>query len=238
MSQLKTKQMICDIHGDYQAEIIDFYGREIIKPCEQCAVIDEEQRLASEEREKSEKLREKLELMGISKRNYGVDLEKFIPVESQRLARSAAVKFVANFKEMSQKGQTLIYCGGVGTGKTMLVQAMIQSLEFGLYVRAIDISRNVRSTYSDRNISEIEAIKEFVNAKLLVIDEVGVQSQSESESLLITDIIDRRYAEMRPTVLCSNLDEGEMKNVLGERAWDRLKHNCFICPITGNSLRV
>ena len=34
--------------------------------------------------------------------------------------------------------------------------------------------------------------------------------------------MDRRYREMRPTILMTNLDKAEFKNAIGERVYDRL----------------
>jgi DNA replication protein DnaC len=55
--------------------------------------------------------------------------------------------------------------------------------------------------------------------------------------MLITDLIDRRYGELNPTVICSNLNEEQLSKFFGERAWDRLMQNGAIIPITGKSNR-
>ena len=107
-----------------------------------------------------------------------------------------AMVFVKEFDRMERESKTIIFNGGVGTGKTRLVQSMLQSLGFGEYVRAVDISRRVRATYSS-NESEISEVQKFVDCKCLVIDEVGIQGGTEKEENLITDIVDRRYGDMK-----------------------------------------
>lgn len=70
---------------------------------------------------------------------------------------------------------------------------------------------------------------------LLILDEVGVQFGSDTERLLLFDILNERYERRRPTILMSNLalDDAEeggrvvpgIKSYLGERVFDRLRED-------------
>jgi DNA replication protein DnaC len=46
---------------------------------------------------------------------------------------------------------------------------------------------------------------------------------TEAERLQLFEVIDRRYALSRPTVLLSNLVPGDIKAAVGERSYDRLR---------------
>lgn len=235
------QQSNCETHGEYTDEGIKPFSSIIWRGCVKCA----EERQAADDAQQAEiatfEAQQKRQAFyqdaGIMRRYQGLTLANFLPKPPQATAFKTASKFVDNFDAMARKGQTVIYNGSTGTGKTRLVQAMIQTLGFGEYIRAVDISRRVRATYSVSNQSEESAIKKFVDSKCLVIDEVGVQVGTESEKNLISDIIDRRYGDMRPTVICSNLDTKELSESFGERAWDRLSQNCIICPMKGESQR-
>jgi len=240
--QTENKQ-ICEIHGEYTAYEIRMMTRSIWSRCPKCS---------EEIREREQQKKRKIEQIsmekqkqdfyrksGIMRRYQGIKLANIQPYKSQVLPIRFARKFIDRFKEMSKEGKTLIFCGTLGTGKTMIVSAMIQTLGHGRYCRAIDIGREIRSSYTNinRNISEKEVINSFVSPEFLVIDEVGVNQGTENEQMLITDVIDRRYCEMKPTVICSNLNRSGLAIFLGASAWDRLMQNCMIIPMTGNSLR-
>lgn len=62
----------------------------------------------------------------------------------------------------------------------------------------------------------------FTATDLLILDEVGVQFGTDYEKVIITDIINRRYNDMRPTIILSNLDELELCDYLGARVMDRM----------------
>ncbi len=239
--ELGTEKHHCDFHGDYQSVGRKLLGRDLWSLCKKC---EEANRQKEVEKKKQEtELREKIRKekflanAGIIKRYWHLTLGEFNPTDSQAHAYKVARSFVDRFDEMAEKGQTVVFCGTIGTGKTRLVSAIIQSLGKGRYIRAVDISRTVRSTYTNNGQTEQDAIQSFVDPDLLVIDEAGLQQGTENEAMLISDVIDRRYGDMKPTIICSNLNEGELATVFGERAWDRLKQNCIICPVVGESLR-
>jgi len=57
---------------------------------------------------------------------------------------------------------------------------------------------------------------------LLVLDEVGVQFGTETENLVLFRILNRRYEDMKPTILVSNVEIGKLTEFVGERVIDRL----------------
>jgi DNA replication protein DnaC len=59
----------------------------------------------------------------------------------------------------------------------------------------------------------------------LIIDEVGMQFGSDTEKMIIFDIIDGRYNNMLPTILISNLELSEVKELIGDRSIDRLRED-------------
>jgi len=237
-SSLGVKTIVCDLHGEYESEGKSFGSIEFWSPCPECA--KELEKKENDEKNRAEKMaREKFyKKSGIVKRYWDLTLDSFEPKPNQEKAHKLAVQFCARFDEMEKRGQTLVFPGNVGTGKTRLASSIIQTLGFGQYVRAIDISRDVRATYTNSsNETEREVVQKYVDKKLLIIDEVGVQMGTDNERILLTDIIDRRYGDLHPTIICSNLNESQLVDVFGERAWSRLKQNYVICPIVGDDLR-
>lgn len=236
----ETKTQACDIHGEYESTSFGTSRNVYWSPCPTCS----QEREALQKRIEAEKeaqrqveiLNRRLDDMGVPKRYRGLSLDNYSPTKDQVRAHGSAISFVENFSV--DDSQVLILCGNTGTGKTRLASALMQTLDFGLYIRAIDISRQVRASYSKKDVSEIDVIDYFVSQQLLVIDELGVQRQTEDESMLITDLIDRRYADLKSTVIISNYNKTRMAEIFGARAWDRINQDAITEPMTGETLRV
>lgn len=241
VTELGQKQFVCPDHGEYTATGTLFMSNEVWTKCPAC---EHDEHIEAEQKEREARERRRLQALeqfyieaGIIRRYRGVTLSNFGANERQDKALGYAQRFIEQFDAMSEKGQNLMFCGDVGTGKTRLVSAMLQTLGKGRYIRAVDISRTIRASYDTREKTELQIIDELVTTPLLVIDEVGVQFGTANEHMVVSDLIDRRYGEMRPTVIVSNLSKAELSQVFGERAWDRLTQNCLICPILGPSQR-
>ncbi|MEG6719092.1 ATP-binding protein, partial [Pseudomonas aeruginosa] len=71
--------------------------------------------------------------------------------------------------------------------------------------------------------TELDALEELAGFDLLEIDELGAQSGTEFDLGLLHEVIDRRYREMRPTVVVSIMSAQEVAKYLGDRAVDRLR---------------
>ena len=161
---------------------------------------------------------------GISKRNLYKTFDDYICTnEGQSKAKNDCERFVKEFP--SEK--SMIMVGGVGTGKTLLASAMLDSLVDNNrceIIKVIDLIRHLKSTWAkDSDNTEEDLIKYYCKLDLLILDEVGSQFGSDTEKLFIFDIIDGRYQDMKQTVLISNLDIDGIKDVIGERCIDRLR---------------
>lgn len=123
----------------------------------------------------------------------------------------------------------LIMEGRNGTGKTMLACIILYELilrdpknHYGYrYTEAIKIIRDIKDTWRNSLSSEQQAIDRYVRPKILVIDEIGMQYGSPTEKQFLTEIINDRYNMNSPTILAGNLTSKEIKELLGDRIYDR-----------------
>ena len=131
------------------------------------------------------------------------------------------------------------FCAGVGTGKTHLAVSICKELRYKAICCKLTtvnrIIRDVRSCWggkrkendwgSDKVITEEAIIERYVDYGLLVIDEIGSQYGSESERIIINEIINDRYEMDAPTVIIGNVSISEANKILGTRVVDRIKDN-------------
>lgn len=225
----------CEKHGDFVFEYIKYSpkGKTWVKDyCGTCVTEKEADNKLKEEKEKADKdienKRKRQESnrtnAGISKRNLYKTFDDYICTnEGQSKAKNDCQRFASEFPS----DKSMIMVGGVGTGKTLLASAMLDSLVDNNrceIIKVIDLIRHLKSTWSkDSENNEEDLIKYFVKLDLLILDEVGSQFGSDTEKLFIFDIIDGRYQDMKQTVLISNLDIDGIKDVIGERCVDRLR---------------
>lgn len=217
----------CEIHGEYEQETLTLFGKPVFSICPKCQ--DENDKMIQErskqaELERKEKL---LKACGIPERFKNCTLDNY-RVTSE--VQDKAYKGVLRFVEMMPSPFPLFLCGSYGTGKTHLAVGVIKSLlESGKikkaqYITTMKMIREIRATYHPKsNDTEQAAIDRFVDKDLLVLDEVGLQNGTDNEKLLIYEVLNGRYENLKPTVLISNLPYAGLTDYLGERVIDRLK---------------
>lgn len=159
-------------------------------------------------------------------------------------------------KTFQNHANNLIITGDVGTGKTYLIHAFlhwlvennnipvkksqrgvdyaeINGIEFTSAKEMIDL---IRGTWKQDPYS-IDTLNEIKKAKLLIIDEIGLQYGSDSERIEMHAIFDERNEWCLPTVAITNLTDKECESVLGKRNFSRLYGNATIVRVFGNDKR-
>ena len=139
-------------------------------------------------------------------------------------------EYAGKFDQHRKLGLSLILCGGPGTGKTHLSCAVLRSLAHeqgitGRYATAYRAVQEVRECYRNRELSELQAMDAFIQPDLLVLDEIGVQYGTDSEHLILFNILNGRYEALKPTIVISNLNVDGVIKYLDERVYDRLREN-------------
>lgn len=218
----------CATHGAFESRQI--IGR-IWSSCPQCEDLRraEEAREADEQERKTREARQQ-KLLGraaIPARFIGRSFENFkAETDAQRGALTVLRDYAENFDRNAQAGRGLVLSGKPGTGKSHLAGAVLQA-HIGrevLYATCMDVIRMVRETWrKDSERSERQVLAYLGGLDLLVIDEMGVQYGTEGEQTVLFDVLDRRYREVKPTILLTNQDAEGLKAYLGERIFDRIR---------------
>lgn len=236
--QLPERSASCDDHGPYLSRCL--VGR-IWTRCPVCV----ERQLQQEAEQQARAQRQarlldwqrRLGRAGIPPRFQDRTFDNFIAdTAQQRAALAFAREFALDFGSPASRGRCALFLGHPGTGKTHLAAAVGMHLLrqgrlvfFSTTMRAI---RTVKDAWAPgAQVSESEAIDRLTRPDLLVLDEVGVQSGSDFERHLLSDVLNERYEHRRACLLLSNLPLDDVRRYLGERILDRLREDGGECVV-------
>ncbi len=221
----------CDKHGDFEQKKIQLLpGHEILSKCPECLAEEEAEFNKVTAAEEAEKVEKQYEKYAIPQRfrECSIDNYKVNTVDQER-AFASVNKYISLFENLPVS-YPLFLTGSYGTGKTHLAIAIMKKLisagkiKSAYYSTTMRMIRDIRGSYHHKSeLTEQEVIDKYINKDLLVLDEVGLQVGTDNEKLLIYEVLNGRYEDMKPTILISNLPYIELKDYLGARVIDRLK---------------
>jgi len=226
----------CPTHGAWERLVPSVLASKIAGVCPKCQEVAEAARIAEElarshhsaRNKKARNIVKLFEGSEIPRRFRGRTFENYTATGDQQLhAFTKAQNFAMHFPRAMELGASFVFCGMPGTGKTHLACAIGNYVmrTFGNSVRFVtvfDAIQRIKATYGNNDKSEADVMRSFAEPDLLILDEVGVQFGTKFEEVIITDIINRRYSDMRPTIILSNLGSEELAQYLGARVIDRM----------------
>ena len=133
-----------------------------------------------------------------------------------------ARQYVENWADMKRKNVGLLLMGPVGTGKSFFAGCIANALlEQGERVMMTNFSRilnEITSYQADKN----QIIQNLVDYPLLIIDDLGIERNSEFALEQVYNVIDSRYCKMLPLIVTTNLGLNEMKSTDLDTAHQRI----------------
>jgi len=221
----------CPTHGVYQTIKV---GNVTLR-CPHCESLDVEKRQQQEAslklRQRMEELSVRLKMACIPKRFLTRSLNSFVATTpEQRKVLDFATDYAQNFATIKQTGTSAVFLGRPGTGKTHLAVGIaldiIQRGYTAAFCTVTKCIRRIKNTWSHlSNETETQAIESYTAPDLLILDEVGANAGSLSDSNILFEIINERYSASLPTILISNLPIDTLVKYLGERIIDRIEED-------------
>ena len=151
-----------------------------------------------------------------------------------------AHKYVENWEDMKANSSGLLLWGNVGTGKSFFAGCIANALlEKGVPVLMTNFSRILNTLtgmhFEDRN-QFIDSLNRY---SLLIIDDLGIERNSEFVLEQVFNVIDSRYRSKKPLIVTTNLTLTELNNapdVAHRRIYDRILERC--APIRSNNRNI
>ena len=142
-----------------------------------------------------------------------------------------------------RKGVMLALIGARGPGKTQLAVCAMhracRSLQTTRYVKAMDFFSEIKGAYQGgAKDTERSVLSRFCQPRLLVIDGVEERGETAWEDQMLTHVLDKRYDDMKDTILIGNLKPEEFVRSVGSSVESRLRETGGIIVCEWPSFRV
>ena len=152
-----------------------------------------------------------------------------------------AHKYVENWEDMKANSSGLLLWGNVGTGKSFFAGCIANALlEKGVPVLMTNFSRILNTLtvmhFEDRN-QFIDSLNRY---SLLIIDDLGIERNSEFALEQVFNVIDSRYRSKKPLIVTTNLTLTELNNapdVAHRRIYDRILERSAPIRINNRNIR-
>lgn len=156
------------------------------------------------------------------------------------------IRKVSNWLTNRKLKSGLILCGGVGNGKTTMLNAIHKAVKELKRIDQFDNRLWNLTIYSAEKVNEAaqmhnDAYSQVCTAPWLGIDDIGTESPLVkvygTEKMPVANVILERYKSMKPIIITTNLTWDQLEKFYGERVTDRLKEMCEIIVYNTQSYR-
>jgi DNA replication protein DnaC len=152
-----------------------------------------------------------------------------------------AKRYVTMWESMKQKKVGLLFWGNTGNGKTFTAACVANALiDQGIpsmvtsFPKILEVAQGM---YPEDRGNYFQSMNVY---DLLVLDDLGVERQTEYGMEVVYNVIDQRYVLGKPVIITTNLTLDEIKapkDMRLQRIYDRITAMCIPVKFSGESLR-
>lgn len=217
-------------------------GKEMVVRC--ICKCEQEKKLRKAEEEERRKEMERIERLRssslIDDRLREVRLATFRQTKDNQKVFNVAKQYVGQFKKMYENRQGIIFWGEVGTGKSYTAACIANELlDQKIPVVMTSFVKILQNIQGDQE--EEKVIMERLNdARLLIIDDLGTERNTDYALEKVYNTIDSRYRVGKPLILTTNMTIREMQentDIRYKRIYDRIFEMCYPVRVAGKSWR-
>ena len=217
------------------------HGDRIVTPpvmCD-CQRIAEEKAEAAFQKRQEEFRIERMKASGLQDRylhDYTFANDKGYNPEIEK-----AQRYVTEWAMMKENCIGLLLWGNVGTGKTFIAACIANALiERGVSVLMTNFSKILNSLSGMFDVDRNKFIDSFNRYSLLIIDDLGIERNSEFALEQVFNVIDSRYRSKKPLIVTTNLTLDELKHpkdLAHARIYDRVLERCVPLKVNRQNIR-
>ena len=148
--------------------------------------------------------------------------------------------YADNFGRFLKDGNGLLFCGNVGAGKTFYSACIANKLIDDGYSVMFSNFVTMIHRIQDETYKGLKIMDEIRRCDLLIIDDLGVERDTEFMREHVYNIIDTRYRMGKPIIVSTNLTGDELKNpkdVTSSRIYSRIMERCLPIVFNGPNRR-
>ncbi|WP_415750760.1 ATP-binding protein [Erysipelothrix rhusiopathiae] len=151
-----------------------------------------------------------------------------------------AKNYVKHFEEMRKDNVGLLLYGNVGSGKTYIACSIANAIitEYSYTVKMRNFAQILNDLQKGGfNLDRNEYIEQITNPTLLILDDFGIERNTEYALEQIYNVVNARYLKARPTLITTNLNfkdiEKEQEDIMLGRIYSRIIEMCLPLRVIG-----
>jgi DNA replication protein DnaC len=179
---------------------------------------------------------------------YDCTFENYEIDEDNKKLYKFALKYCNHWEEMYHENIGVMFLGSQGIGKSYtsfaIANRLLANMVPVIAISTIGLLDKIKTTYSKfGNEGESEILHQLSNAKLLILDDLGVENDTAWAKEKLYEIIDTRDRQGKPLIVTTNLTKEQLQNKLTgsdgvNRTYDRLIKMCQPIEVKGTSKRI
>lgn len=167
-------------------------------------------------------------------------LKTFTQKEDNQKLYTIVKNYVDNFETFYKSNRGLLFWGTVGTGKSYAAACIANELLNRKTPVVMTSFVKVLQVIQDNTENETEFVNRLCAARLLIIDDLGTERNTDYALEKVYNVIDSRYRTGKPLILTTNLNLQDMQmtqDIRYQRIYDRIFEMCHPVMVNGTSWR-
>ena len=167
-------------------------------------------------------------------------LKTFTQKEDNQKLYTIVKNYVDNFETFYKSNRGLLFWGTVGTGKSYAAACIANELLNRKIPVVMTSFVKVLQVIQDNTENETEFVNRLCAARLLIIDDLGTERNTDYALEKVYNVIDSRYRSGKPLIVTTNLTLTELQNPQDTphaRIYDRLLEMCAPVCFSGENFR-
>lgn len=168
-------------------------------------------------------------------------LDTFTKKEDNQKLYTIVKNYVDNFETFYNSNRGLLFWGTVGTGKSYAAACIANELLNRKIPVVMTSFVKVLQVIQDNTENETEFVNRLCAARLLIIDDLGTERNTDYGLEKVYNVIDSRYRTGKPLILTTNLNLQDMQmtqDIRYQRIYDRIFEMCHPVMVNGTSWRI